>query len=97
MKQFIIAEIQSFPSFIESKLRTAKALIALAGAVAIVGVVIALSGDTDRSNSRYFVSEGTALRADRVRNVTWADVDKTYLYPIYQTGQPFPSENNEDL
>lgn len=107
MKATLIADISHIPSQISSISMKAKALIALAGMIAMTGVAVALSGDTERTRTQFFLDDGSVIRANRAPGTTWETVEAIYrpvdklqttqqvntdLNPLEQERDFFPSQ-----
>lgn len=91
MKKNIIAEITSLPDTLRSTARIAKCALATAGAIALIGVTAALSNDSGRNKSAFFIDNGIVFVGDIARGVDFAQVEKKYAVP-----QPaFNDQNHE--
>lgn len=85
MKKVIYADIKHIPSETRSAVQTAKVLLSVAGAIAMIGVAMALSQDTERTRVRYFLNDGSIVQAERIRGVTYKSIEEHYL--------PVPSQH----
>lgn len=73
------ASFYSLPSILKDWVRVSRLMFIIAGAVAIMGVVYALSNDSISTANRFFIEpDGYALMGVRERNYTSKDVEKAY-------------------
>lgn len=84
MKKNLIAEITSLPDTLRSTARIAKCALATAGAIALIGVTAALSNDSGRNKSAFFIDNGIVFVGDLARGINFERVEKAY--PIRSTG-----------
>ncbi len=79
MSKRIIADIHTLPDNLKNEVALSKLMLLLAVGIALVGVVMALSGDSEKKRVQYFVDrEGVAQQGTRLRSVGEADIIKAY-------------------
>lgn len=79
MKKNLIAEIHTIPDNLKNMVSLSKMLLLVAFGVALLGVVLALSTDTENRRVQYFIEQdGYALQGIRVRSVGSEQVQKAY-------------------
>lgn len=77
------ASFYSLPSILKDWVRISRLMFIIAGAVAIMGVVYALSNDSISTANRFFVEpDGYALMGVRERNYTSEDVERAFTPPV---------------
>lgn len=77
------ASFYSLPSILKDWVRISRLMFIIAGSVAIMGVVYALSNDSISTANRFFVEpDGYALMGVRERNYTSEDIERAFTPPV---------------
>lgn len=80
MKKQLIGEFYNLADALSTKTKVAKVLMTLSGAIAITGVVFALSSHSERGAEQFFLDNGSIFQADRIKNVHFSQVEKAYPF-----------------
>ncbi len=98
MKKTLIAEIWTIPDNLKQAVVLSKLMLLVALCVAVLGVVIALSSDTENRKAQYFIEkDGYALEGLRVRSAGSAQVRKAYPIESNEAGIRTFSEKKDSV
>ena len=96
MSRQLIADIHTIPDNLKNEVAFSRTMLLLSVGIALIGVVIALSGDSEKKKVQYFVDrEGVAQQGVRHRSVGEVDIMKAY--PISTADQGAGSNSDTPL